>query len=226
MTTFVLVHGAWHGAWCWERLVPLLEARGHTAIAVDLPSDDPGAGLAEYAAAVEAAVPGDDSVLVGHSVAGLVLPQVRTPVRHAVLLCAMVAAPGESMRELTAREPVFAAEWPDLAARQITPGDDSSAWPPDAATEVFYHDCPPELAARAAARLRPQFWRFQKEPVAALPAGIPVTSVLCREDRVINPDWSRTVPERTGGTSVELDGGHSPQLARPAEVAEVLLSLS
>jgi pimeloyl-ACP methyl ester carboxylesterase len=44
MATFGLVHGSWHGAWCWERLVPELEARGHRAVAVDLPAEDPAAG--------------------------------------------------------------------------------------------------------------------------------------------------------------------------------------
>ena len=43
MSRFVLVHGAWHGAWCWEKVVPLLAARGHAARAIDLPGhgDDP-----------------------------------------------------------------------------------------------------------------------------------------------------------------------------------------
>lgn len=69
MTTFGLVHGAWHGAWCWDLLAQELEARGHRAIAVDLPCEDSSAGCAEYAAAVVEALAGvgDDLVVVGHS---------------------------------------------------------------------------------------------------------------------------------------------------------------
>jgi hypothetical protein len=69
VTTFALVHGAWHGAWCWERLVPELEARGHRAIAVDLPCEDVAAGCAAYAEVVAgaAADAGADLVLVGHT---------------------------------------------------------------------------------------------------------------------------------------------------------------
>jgi hypothetical protein len=65
MATFGLVHGAYHGAWCWERLTPELEARGHRVLSVDLPCEDPLAGASEYAAAaVEAfADAGDDLVL-------------------------------------------------------------------------------------------------------------------------------------------------------------------
>src|SRR4029453_13742 len=51
VTTFGLVHGAWHGAWCWEYLVDELDARSFAAIAPDLPIDDASAGLAEYAQA-------------------------------------------------------------------------------------------------------------------------------------------------------------------------------
>ena len=67
MTTFVLVPGAGGQAWYWHRVVPELRARGHEAIAVDLPAADDGAGFAEYADAVVAAI-GDrrgDLVLVG-----------------------------------------------------------------------------------------------------------------------------------------------------------------
>ena len=72
MATFCLVHGAWHGAWCWERLIPELEALGHSAVAVDLPSHEPDAGFAEYAAALAPAAEGADA-LVGHSLSGLTI---------------------------------------------------------------------------------------------------------------------------------------------------------
>ena len=49
MTTFGLVHGAWHGGWCWQYLIPELEVRGHRAVAIDLPTDDPQAGAERYA---------------------------------------------------------------------------------------------------------------------------------------------------------------------------------
>ena len=58
--TLVLVHGAWHGAWCWERLVPELEVLGHRTVAVDLPAEDPHAGLTRYAELTAAALPVHD----------------------------------------------------------------------------------------------------------------------------------------------------------------------
>ena len=77
MATFGLVHGAWHGAWCWDLLVPELELRGHAAIAMDLPCEDREATFFDYADTVTAAL-GDSSdvVLVGHSLAGMTIPLV------------------------------------------------------------------------------------------------------------------------------------------------------
>jgi pimeloyl-ACP methyl ester carboxylesterase len=69
VTTVALVHGAWHGAWCWERLQPELEASGHRVVAVDLPIEDARLGSADYAAVVTRALEAveDDVVVVGHS---------------------------------------------------------------------------------------------------------------------------------------------------------------
>jgi pimeloyl-ACP methyl ester carboxylesterase len=97
VTTFGLVHGAWHGAWCWDLLVPELERRGHAAVAPDLPIDDALAGHAEYARAVVDALAGrDDVVLVGHSMGTLVIPLVAAarPVRGMVFLCGVPLVPG------------------------------------------------------------------------------------------------------------------------------------
>ena len=85
MTTFVLVHGASHGSWCWDKVVPLLEAQGHQAVAVDLPGntycefDIPAAqvNLDTYANHVCRVLDrlGEPVVLVGHSLGGLTITQ-------------------------------------------------------------------------------------------------------------------------------------------------------
>jgi pimeloyl-ACP methyl ester carboxylesterase len=229
MATFALVHGAWHGGWCWDRLIPELQARGHRAVAVDLPTEDWSAGCAEYAAIVLDALrdADEDVVVVGHSLGGLTIPLIAAarPVQRLVFLCALLPQPGCSLAAQPAEDP--GAMQPDFGAAQIVHPDGSTSWPEDAAIEKFYHDCAPEDAHWAAARLRRQTWKptDQVTPLATWPP-IPSTYILCTEDRAIVPAWSRQIARtRLGGEAVEFPGGHSPFLSRPAELAAILTSL-
>ncbi len=231
MTTFALVHGAWHGAWCWERLVPELAARGHQAIAVELPCEDVGAGCAAYAASVVETLAGadDDLVLVGHSMGGLTIPLVAAarPARLLVFLCALIPRPGLSLvDQLREERDIFA---PGFGATVARDDDGSSHWPDETATiATLYQDCDPSDAARAYARLRRQARLPNVEPcpLTAWPA-VPSASVVARDDRSIAPPGSRRAArERLGVEPVELDGGHSPFLSRPAELADVLVRLA
>ena len=84
-----LVHGSYHGAWCWDFLTPELERLGHRVITMDLPISDPALGAADYAKAIDDALdPDSEPVLVGHSMAGLVIPLVaaRRPIRNSAVL--------------------------------------------------------------------------------------------------------------------------------------------
>src|SRR5579872_3521608 len=99
MSVFVLVPGAGGAAWYWHRVVPELRARGHEAVAVDLPGPDESAGLPEYADAVVAAVGSQhDTVLVAQSMGGFTAPVActLTPVRLLILVNAMIPLPGET----------------------------------------------------------------------------------------------------------------------------------
>src|SRR6478609_9830058 len=130
MTTFALVHGAWHGAWCWERLSPLLQQAGHDVVTMDLPSEDGTATFDTYADVVCAALAGrdEDVVLVGHSYGGNTVPLVaaRRPVRHLVYLCAMIPDVGRSLfdqigDELEMLNPLYerGLSIPDEQLRQV-----------------------------------------------------------------------------------------------------------
>ena len=118
---------------------------------------------------------------------------------------------------------------PGLAGNTVTLEDGSSAWLDAAAAKrCFYHDCTEEDAAWAVARLRPQSAAPRSEPwpLDAIPP-VERTSILCRDERAVRPDWSRRMSrELLGVEAVELEGGHSPFLSRPRELAEVLLRLA
>jgi pimeloyl-ACP methyl ester carboxylesterase len=95
VATFGLIHGAYHGTWQWGPLVAELERRGQRSVCVNLPIDDPDRGVPDYAASAAQAFEGiDDLVVVGHSLAGRVIPFVAEllPVRGLVFLAGAVQA--------------------------------------------------------------------------------------------------------------------------------------
>src|SRR5260370_38629332 len=94
---FVLVHGAYHGAWCWDDLRAELERGGHSSSAVDLPTEDPDAGAERYVDEILHAIPrqADPVVMVGHSLGGLSLPvpASRTPTSMTIYRLAIPPRP-------------------------------------------------------------------------------------------------------------------------------------
>ena len=227
MTTFALIHGAWHGAWCWERLVGPLRDRGHEAVVPELPSEDTAAGLEEYAEVIDRALrPADDVVLVPHSLGGLVGPVVaaRRPLNALVYLAALVPEPGLSFGEqLTASpERILLFE-----GGRAVDEEGRSHWPdPDATVRIMYPDLSPEDAHWAAERLRPQTQRSQTERSPAAPPGLRVESIIGADDRVVSPAWSRRVArERLGVEPVELPSGHFPMITHPELLADALAQL-
>ena len=226
----VLVHGSYHGAWCWDFLRPELERLGHRITTMDMPISDPTLGAADYAKAVADSIPaGSKPIVIGHSMAGIVIPLVADliPVRRLVFLAGFLPEPGLSANDQRAREaidglvPPKTAEWTDL-------GDDVWAVGPNTATELFFHDAKPAVARWATSRLRAQSYRVMNEPtpMKAWP-DVERSYVVCRTDRALNPDWCRTASrERLGIEPIEIDGAHSPFLTRPAELAQILHRLA
>ncbi len=202
MASYSLVHGAWHGGWCWDPLRAELEARGHSVHAPDLPCEDVEAGVAAYAAAVPPA-----DVVVGHSLGGMTIPYVEAPTH--VFLCALVGGTGWSG--------VFVPGFGDGRVRDEL-GRSYYPDPAIAAPELQY---PPEHA-QLASRLRRQV-PFEADP---LPVRHPVY-VVCARDAVIRPEWQRHLARDVLGVEpLELDAGHSPMLSHPQELAVLLDGLA
>jgi len=174
MVTFGLVHGAYHGSWCWERLTPELERQGHRVLTVELPTEDPQAGAAEYAAVALTAFggAGDDLVVVGHSLGGLTIPLIAAarPVRRLIFVAGMLPRPGKSQEEVVSAEPDMVLPGPEGGAYRGPGGE--TRWRPEAAAHWFFADCTADVAAWAASRLRGQCWKITREvtPLSAWPA--------------------------------------------------------
>jgi pimeloyl-ACP methyl ester carboxylesterase len=224
MTTFGLIHGAFHGAWCWGPLEDQLRGLGHETVAMDLPCEDASAGNVRYAEVVADAL-GDRGpvTLVGHSLGGLTVPLVAAarPVERMVFLCAFIPRPGEPFSTQFGDAGIFPetpeSTWPIVGEGRMT-------WPAERVIPALYPDCTPDVAAWAAARLREQTLTPHGEPcpLEAWP-DVPSSYILARDDLAVGADWARRAArDRLGTTAEELPGGHSPFLSRPAALAEVL----
>lgn len=199
---------------------------GHAVAAPDLPCDDLGAGLDQYAETALAALgpePSADLVVVGHSLGALVAPLVasRLPTRRMIMVAGIVGAPGVSLESLAAED----------AERDLPLGDDGIEmdeagrfrFSAAGARRLLYHDCDPQTAAAAIPRLRFQrsLWT-QVADFAAWP-DTEIMSIICSDDRLVDPSWSqRTARRRLGVEPVYLPGGHSPFLSRPDHLASVM----
>ena len=229
MTTYGLIHGAWHGSWWWGPVAERIRARGHEVVAPELPCDDTSVTFSGYAEIVADALSqaGDDVVLVASSLAGLTAPLVPRlrPVREIVFVGAYIAIPGMSFDE---QFRTGDAEMVRGATAGVARDDqDRSFWADhDELVRVLYHDVDPELTREAIPRLRPQATQPYAEPcpLDAFPE-VPVRSIVCAGDRIVPVEWSRRVArERFGVEAIELEGGHMPMLARPDQLVEAILA--
>jgi pimeloyl-ACP methyl ester carboxylesterase len=235
MARFVLVHGAFGGAWCWDPVVGLLEEAGHTVERFDLPGSGEDqtpvadVSLSAYAERVCAALAegSEPAILVGHSMGGVAVTQAaaRCPERVAslVYVAAFLPADGQSLLELTQ---LPEGEGDQVQANMVVEGDPPVATLPAAAARgAVFGRCSDQQAAWGIERLRPQ-------PVAPFTAPvelnnrfdeIPKAYVLCTQDRAIPPALQRRVLTRAGCDDVtELDADHAPWLSETDELAAAL----
>jgi pimeloyl-ACP methyl ester carboxylesterase len=229
----VFVHGACvrDGSWWWHRTAGLLRERGVRSVAPALPScgeagppaGADGPGLTEDVAAVRQALQDGDepTVVVAHSYGGIVTAEAAAgvgSVRHLVLVSSYLPEVGQSLSEFGDGNPA-----PFL---DVDPGSGTFGVRPELLVDTFLQDCDAEIQAQAANHLARQSVRVTGQPVgAAAWQQAPSTYLVCAQDRGTPPRLQREFARRAGDV-VELDAGHHPFLSRPAEVRDLLLSVS
>jgi pimeloyl-ACP methyl ester carboxylesterase len=221
--TYVFIPGA-GGDGSYAHLVAAeLRRRGHETIAVDLPADDDGADIPEYADVVVNAI-GDrrDVVLVAQSLGGFTAPLVcaRMPVHLVVLLNAMIPAPGERPGDWWANTGQAEARREKDLRDGRDPGADLDV------TSVFLHDVPREVVEQAGQRARSQSGTpFTSSWTPSRWPDIPTRVLIGRDDRFFPAEFQRRVAQdRLGITPDEIAGGHLVALSHPTEVADRLES--
>jgi pimeloyl-ACP methyl ester carboxylesterase len=230
MAGFLLVHGSWHGAWCWEKLAPVLRSQGHQVVTPDLPShgNDRTPALrttmAGYAQCIRDAAGAfaTPPVVMGHSMGGFAMTEAaaRYPGAFAglVYLCAFVPQPGERLLDLALGDKDTALPMGMKRGLFVT------TFRTERAREVFYGTSPATCCEEAAARLRPEpmmpALARSSQPKGALP---PRAYIECLADRAITIGHQRMMYHRAGIAQVStMDTDHSPFYADPATLATQL----
>ncbi|HTV29261.1 MAG TPA: alpha/beta fold hydrolase [Xanthobacteraceae bacterium] len=226
--TFVLVPGAWHGGWCWNRLVPLLEASGHRALTVTLAGlgdrahlAGPSINLNTHVTDVASLLEMDDLndvILVGHSYGGMVITGAaeRSPkrIRRLIYLDALVPTHGQSAFDLNS------AQFRERLEKEAKEKGDGYKIAP--IVDILGIEDAKDLEW-VRARLRPHPIGTFSEPVdaPAFASKIPSTFILCKRF-----GFGETA-ERCRGKGwpvFEIDSGHDAMIIKPRELSELLVT--
>jgi len=239
VASFLMIHGAWHGGWCFDRLRAPLEAAGHAMTAPDLPGmggdtralaavslESWARFVAEAAEALPAPV-----ILCGHSRGGIVVSQAAelAPERFTALvyIAAMLVPDGASlydMRDSQPRDAAFEAGLEPVASGLAV------AVAPEVATAYFCDRCSPADQAMVAARLLPEPVRPLGTPLRlseARSGQVPRHYIACRHDRTIPFALQQAMQARLPcATSVTLESDHSPFLCAPEALTAALITIA
>ena len=238
MSTFVLIHGAWHGGWCWYKVVALLEKHGHTVIAPDLPSHGrdktpfSAVSLQGYVDSVGKVIDAQQEpvILVGHSMGGsMVIPQAAEyrpdKIRTLVYVAARLLRNGDSSLS-DGQGDTESLLLPNLVFDQ----DRSTATVrEEALKEVFYGDYSDEDVALAKALLVPEAVTLLATPIHTSAENfgrLPRVYVECLRDRALPPAVQKkqytTLPCQK---VISMNTSHSPFFSAPGELAAHLMAL-
>lgn len=243
--TFVFVHGAWLGAWCWDKVIPFLEEKGHKAIALDLPGHGKNEAPIEeqdihtYSAYIAEVLRKQEEkvILVAHSMGGMSASEaaaaVPEKVKKLVYVTAFLPKDGQANNYYGDISGIQETNWYELGSMNIgvVLTDDKKAMylEPGFAMPALYNDIPEaegleycklhggeSLAAPyTAAKLNDAFDE------------IPKYYIRCSQDGILTPDIQEKMLNATPVEKIyTLDSGHSPYISKPQELADILLDVA
>jgi pimeloyl-ACP methyl ester carboxylesterase len=218
--TVVLVHGAFADGSSWDKVIPLLQAKGLRVVAVQ----NPLTSLADDVAATKRALDASTGpvILVGHSWAGTVITEAGVHDKVAALVYVAAFAPdaGQSSNDLGKEEPPppwLADIRPDRAGfLSLTP---------ESVASNFAQDLPASQTAVMAVTQGPVAGKaFDERVTNAAWKSKPSWFIVAEKDRMIQPDLERAMAKKINATTTALPTSHVPMLSRPNDVATVILA--
>jgi pimeloyl-ACP methyl ester carboxylesterase len=233
MSTYLLVHGAWHGGWCWRKVVPLLGAKGHTVIAPDLPGhgDDktPTATvtLKSYAECIckIAGAQTEPVILLGHSMGGVAITQAAEDcpenIRALVYMCAFLPRNGDSLVTWASQDTESVVN----ANNMVRISEGVVGFKAEKIHAAFYEDCE-EDESYARSRLVPQATEPFAAPVQTTEdrwGRIPRYYIECTRDRALTLPLQKEMQKHSPcRQTFSIDTDHSPFFSAPEELANIL----
>ncbi|MEM0967328.1 MAG: alpha/beta hydrolase [Verrucomicrobiota bacterium] len=235
MTEFVLIHGGSHGAWCWSKVIDELEKLGHRGIAFDLPGHGEDFTPREtvtkdsYVEAASRFISELDSnrvVVVAHSIAGMILPDLASSLgkklKEIIYVAAVVLQKSQRTIDLIPED-----RRPSYFEMAVLSEDNSLLLDFDKAYSLFFSDLHEEEARSLYDRLTPQPFAVYLAPAREDPTSsyVPMRYILCTEDRVFPAPMCREWAGALGVPIEEIVSGHDVMLSHPRELANVLMHL-
>lgn len=235
MSTFILIHGAWHESWCWQKVTPLLQQAGHRVLTPDLPGR-PGnpttpTSPEDYVQAIAALVEEQTEpvFLVGHSLAGTLLSAIgeRFPEKVAALvyLTAFLLPSGGNLFQVVETDHETTA----VPYMSLDSERGLSLFAPRGARETFYNDCSEEVSTFAASRLVPEPIVGQHIPITITAERferLPLFYIECTRDHAIGIATQRSMQQAFPQIRVfTLEASHSPFLSMPEQLTTTLLEI-
>ena len=236
MATYVLIHGAWHGGWCWERVASLLRARHHEVYSPSLTGAgarkhllSPSVGMDTYVLDVVNLIESEDLqnvILVGHSAAGAVVAKaaesIHARLMNLVYVDAAVVPSGKSLFD------VFPPQWVDDMRTGATSKGEGWYMPTDfdMIMPFFASDFTEEDKRWLTSKITPQPIKPYEDKVDLsqfYELTIPKTYVRCTKTQAGIP---RKVAKKFGMQYVEIDAGHDPMISQSRRFADILAGLA
>jgi pimeloyl-ACP methyl ester carboxylesterase len=218
--TVVLVHGAFADGSSWDKVIPLLQAKGLNVVSVQ----NPLTSLADDVAATKRAIDASAGqvILVGHSWGGTVITQAGTNEKVSALVYVAAFAPSKDQTSNDLSKDYPKPEW--LGSFRADSGGFLTL-SPDAVANFFAQDLTAAQTSLMAVTQGPIFAGcFDEKVTETAWSSKPSRYIVAALDRRINPDLQKVMAKKIGAQATILQTSHVPMLSKPNEVAEVILA--